>query len=85
LFLLLVAGCHKSQSTELMAHGKPLSFWLEELKSSPDVKTRKHAARVLGNIGEVDASVTPALTEALNDKTADVRQEAKAALEKIKK
>jgi len=82
---LILAGCGKPQSTELTAHGKPLSHWLGELASAADPKARQHAARILGNVGGVDPAVVPALTEATKDKAPEVRKEATAALEKIKK
>lgn len=80
---LLLAGCSSSPPAEAMIHGQPLSHWLDDLKTAPDAKARKHAARVLGNVGPVDPAIVPALAAALKDKAADVRQEAITALEKI--
>ena len=81
--VLLLSGCSSSSSGETMAHGQPLSHWLQEIKTASDTKARKHAARILGNIGPVDAAIVPALAAALQDKAADVRLEAIIALEKI--
>jgi HEAT repeat protein len=80
---LFAAGCNAKPPVESLAHGQPLAHWLQELQSAPDSKARKHAARILGNIGPAYPDVVPALAAALKDKAVEVRQEAIAALEKI--
>ena len=78
--VLLTTGCHRSQP--MMAHGKPVGQWVEELRA-PDARARKKAAGVLGNVGAVDPAVVPALTEAVRDRDPAVRAEAAVALMKI--
>jgi hypothetical protein len=80
---LFAAGCHRAPPVESLAHGQPLAHWLEEIQSAPDAKARKHAARILGNVGPAYPDVVPALTAAVKDKAVEVRQEAITALEKI--
>jgi HEAT repeat protein len=80
LALVLVAGCHKAQPK--MAHGKPVSEWVEALHH-PDAHSRKKAADVLGNVGAIDPAVVPALAAAVRDGNAAVRAEAVLALTKI--
>jgi HEAT repeat protein len=80
LLLLLVAGCHKARPT--IAHGKPVSEWIEALHH-PDARSRKKAADVLGNVGAIDPSVVPALAAAVRDSNPAVRAEAVLALTKI--
>jgi HEAT repeat protein len=80
LLLVLMFGCEKTQPT--VAHGKPLPEWVEALHS-PDARTRKKAAAVLGKIGAVDPAVVPALTEAMHDRDPAVRAEAALALMKM--
>jgi HEAT repeat protein len=76
----LLSGCSKAQPTR--AGGKPVSYWIEALKS-PDAKLRKTAAFKLGNVGPTDPAVCPALVEALKDADARVRCEAILALVKF--
>ena len=78
LLILLAAlpGCGKPEVT---AGGKPVSHWLEAVKS-PDAETRKKAIGKLANIGTADSDVLPALMDAVRDEEADVRAEAVLAL-----
>ncbi len=85
LCISMLAGCGKSQPAEITAHGKPLSHWLAAGQSPPDATARKQAARILGNVGAVDPGIEPALTLATKDKALQVRQEAAAALQKMRK
>ncbi len=80
LLVVMIVGCHKAQPT--MAHGKPVGEWVQALHS-PDARTRKKAASVLGNVGAIDPAVVPALTEAMRDRDAGVRAEVVLALTKI--
>jgi hypothetical protein len=79
--LLIVAlnGCGHAPPT--VAGGKPVSYWVEALKS-PDAKLRKKAVFKLGNVGPADAAALPALIGALKDTNAEVRCEAILALVK---
>jgi HEAT repeat protein len=78
---LMLAGCG-SPAEPTTAHYKPVSHWVEALKS-PDIALRKQAAHVLGNVGPNDPAVVPALIEALKDAEAVVRIEAVIGLMKI--
>ncbi len=77
---LLLGGCGKTEP--LTAGGKPVSHWIEALKS-PDVKVRKRAVQKLANVGATDAAAVPALAGALKDRDAGVRAEAALALLRI--
>jgi HEAT repeat protein len=62
--------------------GKPVSYWIEALKS-PDAKTRVAAASAIAKIGPPAKSAVPALIDALKDDEKLVRTESIAALGKI--
>ena len=78
--LVLLAGCGRAQPT--LAHGKPVSDWVETLRH-PDARERRKAAEVLGNVGAADPAVVPALAGAVKDRDPVVRGEAVLALLKI--
>jgi HEAT repeat protein len=80
LGLLLPAGC--GQAPPLLAHGKPVSHWLEVLRH-PDANDRRRAVVVLGNVGAADPAVLPALAGAVKDRDAGVRGAAVLALLKM--
>jgi HEAT repeat protein len=63
---------------------KVLALLLKDLASS-DEKVRRAAAYVLGQVGAAARSAAPELQKALKDPSADVRQAAAVALDKIKK
>jgi HEAT repeat protein len=76
---IFLAGCSE-RSEPVMAHGKPVSHWLEELKQ-PDPKARKKAVGALGAIGKADPAAIPALIGVVkDDKHALVRDQAVLAL-----
>src|SRR5689334_10868552 len=77
---LMVTGCGHAPPT--LAGGKPVSYWVEELKN-PDPKLRKTAVAKLGNVGSTDPAAFPAVCEALKDSDAAVRREAILALVKF--
>jgi HEAT repeat protein len=77
---VLVSGCGRSAPTH--AGGKPVSHWVEALRS-PDAKLRKEAAFKLGNVGAADLAAFPALVGALKDRDAAVRREAILAMLKF--
>ena len=75
--LLLLAGCGPAPAP--LAHGKPVSHWLEALRH-PEARERRKAVQVLGNVGATDPAVVPALAGAVQDRDAAVRGEAVLAL-----
>ncbi len=80
---LCLFGCSRSDvPKEKYFGGEPVEHWLEAVRS-PDPKTRKKAAEVLGNVGPVDPRAVPALIEAVKDKDAKVRDAAVLGLSKI--
>ena len=78
--LVLLAGCGRAQPT--LAHGKPVSDWVDAL-GHPNARERKKAVEVLGNVGAADPAVVPALAGAVKDRDPAVRGEAVLALLKI--
>lgn len=78
LLALLMTGC-KKKDEPLMTHGKPVAYWLDELKK-PEVGARKKAVTALGHVGKADAEAISALIRALKDRNAVVRNEAVLAL-----
>jgi HEAT repeat protein len=82
LSLVLLTGCGGPPPPTL-AGGKPVSHWVESLRTSPDIKLRKEAAFKLGNVGSADATAFPAVLGALKDADAVVRSEAILALVKF--
>ncbi len=84
LFMCLFGfGCSRSAvPTKKYFGGEPVDHWLEAVKS-PDPKTRKKAADVLGNVGPVDPRAIPALMKAVKDRDAKVRDAAVLGLSKI--
>jgi len=75
--LSVMSGC--GENPPLIARGKPVSHWLNEIRS-PSAKARKQAAFSLGLVGTRDAAAIPALTDALKDGDAEVRRSAVLAL-----
>src|SRR5579859_6377068 len=71
VLVILLAGCAKKDEP-VIAHGKPVAHWLEELKK-PDAKARKKATGALGLVGKADPAAIPALIRALKDSDATVR------------
>ena len=79
--LLAAAGCSKSQPT--LAGGKSVDHWVQLLASGQPAE-RKSAAFKLGNVGDMEPTVVPALCKALNDPDAVVRCESILALVKCR-
>jgi HEAT repeat protein len=77
---VLLTGCDHTPAT--LAHGKPVSYWVQALHDS-DVRVRKMAVASLGNVGPADPAAIPALMQAVNDRNAKVRGEAILALLKL--
>jgi HEAT repeat protein len=75
---MLLAACGGKEES-LMSHGKPVDYWLQELKK-PDVKSRMKAVVALGHAGTADSRAMPALIEGVKDRDAAVRDEAILAL-----
>ena len=83
LLTLVLLGCSRTDGPkEKYFGGETVEHWLDGVKS-PDAKSRKKAADMLGNIGAVDARAVPALIEAAKDRDAKVRDAAVLALSKI--
>jgi len=78
---VLPAGCSNNQEP-LTAGGKPVSHWVEALKS-PDAKLRKTAVKKLANVGAANPAAVPALAGALKDRDAGVRAEAALGLLRV--
>src|SRR5262245_38352935 len=76
-----IAGCGQPPAPKT-AHYQPVSHWVAALNDT-DAKARKQAVRILGNVGNNDAAVIPALIQALADTDASVRIEAIIGLMKI--
>jgi HEAT repeat protein len=79
LSVALCAGCNKEHS--VLAGGKPIGHWIEATRDSSE-KVRKQAIEKLGNVGDSDPSVFPALIAALKDSASGVRREAIVAIVK---
>jgi HEAT repeat protein len=77
LLATLAAGC--GEKGPLLAHGKPVDHWLQEIKNA-DGKARKKAVIALGHVGSADPRAIPALIEAVKDRDATIRKEAVVAL-----
>ena len=75
---LTLPACAQKQ-TAITAHGKPVSFWLDELRNS-DPQAREQAVNMLGNVGKADEAVMPALIGAVADADPGVRDAAVLAL-----
>jgi HEAT repeat protein len=83
MFSGFMLGCSRTDPRqEKYFSGQPVEHWLEAIKS-PDPKTRKKAAAVLGNVGPVDLRSIPALIEAVKDSDPKVRDAAVLSLSKI--
>ncbi len=78
--MLAMVGCGHAEMP--LAGGKPISYWVASM-GDPDAKLREQAVIKLGNVGNTDAAVFPALTNALGDSEPAVRREAILALMKF--
>jgi hypothetical protein len=74
---VLLCGC--TPKAPVTSHGKPVSHWLEEVKTG-DAKGRRKAVVALGHVGTHDPAIIPALIEAAKDEDAGVRAEVVLAL-----
>ena len=81
LLALASAGCGKAETP--LAGGKPVSHWVEAATHAKDPKERVKAVEKLGNAGNGDGTVLPALLEALHDSDPHVRRAAVLALPKL--
>jgi HEAT repeat protein len=80
LSLLWIAGCRQAQPP--LAGGKPFDYWLREAAST-DARKRAEAMSKLGNIGDADVRVYPALLVGAADPDHRVRCQAILALVKL--
>jgi HEAT repeat protein len=78
--LVWLTGC--SQAPPTLAGGKPFDYWLRAAATT-DVRKRAKAMAKLGNIGDADARVYPALLAGATDPDPRVRCEAILALVKL--
>jgi HEAT repeat protein len=81
MFSVFMLGCSREVPNKYFS-GEPVEHWLEAIKS-PNPKTRKKAADVLGNVGPVDLRSIPALIGAVKDPDPKVRDAAVLSLSKI--
>ena len=79
--LIFLAGCDEPRGP-LLAGGREVKSWVADLKS-PDSKIRRQAVLKLGNVGDADPTVAPALAEALDDVNPLVRHDAVLAVVKF--
>lgn len=75
--VVLLSGC--GQQAPITSHGKPVSHWLDAMKS-PNPTVRKEAVTALGHVGTADPAALPALIKAVEDSDARIRAEAVLAL-----
>ncbi|MBI3407771.1 MAG: HEAT repeat domain-containing protein [Planctomycetes bacterium] len=80
--VFLLVGC--GQAPPETAHGKAVSYWLDELKSS-DARARKKAVQALGSAAGTVPEARAGLVTGLQDADADVRYEACLALVQLGK
>jgi HEAT repeat protein len=80
LSLVWIAGCGQAPPT--LAGGKPFDYWFRAAAAT-DVRKRAEAMHKLGNIGDADARVYPALLAGAADADPRVRCEAILALVKL--
>jgi HEAT repeat protein len=79
LLMVSLSGCGGTEAP--LSGGKPVSFWLVSMTDA-DAKLRETAIIKLGNVGNTDAEVLPALLQALDDAEPAVRRAAILALMK---
>jgi HEAT repeat protein len=82
--LLIVSGCNSEERGPLLAGGRDVKSWIDELHATKP-QTRRQAVLKLGNVGEGDPAVVDGLTEALRDSDGLVRRAAIQAIAKLTK
>ena len=82
LILVVMLSCSLGRAAEPLYAGKPLAFWLDELKSD-DPLSREEALLVLSDAGPAARAATPRLEKLLKDPERGVRVRAALALWKI--
>lgn len=82
LLLVVLMGSPPCRAAEALYAGKPLAFWLDELKSQ-DALIREEAILVLTDAGAAARSATARLEELVNDRERGVRIRAALALWRI--
>ena len=80
--LVTLPGCGGEERGPVLSGGKELKSWVAELHN-PKPQVRRQAVLKLGNAGDSDPSVAPALAEALLDVDAVVRRDAIRAVAKL--
>lgn len=76
-------GCGNREPAPITAGGRDVGSWVADLKNR-DPRVRRQAVLKLGNIGDADPAVAPALAEALADPSPLVAREAVFAAVKLK-
>lgn len=79
----LAAGCGGPPRGPLLAGGREVKSWVADLQSSK-ARVRRQAVHKLGNVGDADPAVAPALAGALRDADGLVRHDAVLAVVKLK-
>lgn len=79
----LAAGCGESPRGPLLAGGREVKSWVEDLRSTR-AQVRRQAVHKLGNVADSDPAAAPALAEALRDADGLVRHDAVLAVVKLK-
>jgi len=80
--LVALAGCGGEERGPVLSGGKEVKSWVAELHN-PKAQVRRQAVLKLGNAGDSDPAVLPALAEALLDLDAVVRRDAIRAVAKL--
>ncbi len=81
--LAAMAGCGGPERGPVLAGGREVKSWVADLHD-PKPQVRRQAVLKLGNVGDDDPTVAPALAEALHDTDPMVRRSAILAVVKLK-
>jgi HEAT repeat protein len=82
-FLVIFAGCAGKEAAPVLAGGREVKWWLEQLRD-PRPGVRRQAVLKLGNVGDADPAVAGGLAVALQDADGLVRRDAVLAVAKLK-
>lgn len=76
-------GCGNQEIAPIKAGGRDVAAWVADLHHR-DPRVRRQAVLKLGNIGDADPAVSPAIGDALSDRDPLVRRDAIFATVKLK-